>query len=159
MQDQEIRHQPSCEDELNIGLLTVAEAQARILEGVTPVTETETLPVREALGRVLAQEVVSPIDVPSHTNSAMDGYAVRAADLPETGVRDFPVPGTSWAGRPWLEPIEPGPRGRRGSCHRTAGIQCRPAADGRRHRCAGLAWPGRGQRLQAPQSGLLLHRR
>jgi molybdopterin molybdotransferase len=108
MQDQEIRHQPSCEDELNIGLLTVAEAQARILEGVTPVTETETLPVREALGRVLAQEVVSPIDVPSHTNSAMDGYAVRAADLPETGVRDFPVPGTSWAGRPWLEPIEPG---------------------------------------------------
>ena len=108
MQDQEIRHQPSCEDELNIGLLTVAEAQARILEGVTPVTETETLPVREALGRVLAQEVVSPIDVPSHTNSAMDGYAVRAADLPETGVREFPVPGTSWAGRPWLEPIEPG---------------------------------------------------
>ena len=108
MQDQEIRHQPSCEDELNIGLLTVAEAQARILEGVTPVTETETLPVREALGRVLAQEVVSPIDVPSHTNSAMDGYAVRAADLPETGVRDFPVPGTSWAGRPWLAPIEPG---------------------------------------------------
>jgi molybdopterin molybdotransferase len=108
MQDQEIRHQPSCEDELNIGLLTVAEAQARILEGVTPVTETETLPVREALARVLAQEVVSPIDVPSHTNSAMDGYAVRAADLPETGVREFPVPGNSWAGRPWLEPIEPG---------------------------------------------------
>ena len=108
MQDQEIKHQPSCEDELNIGLLTVAEAQARILEGVTPVTETETLPVREALGRVLAQEVVSPIDVPSHTNSAMDGYAVRAADLPEKGVREFPVPGTSWAGRPWLEPIEPG---------------------------------------------------
>jgi molybdopterin molybdotransferase len=108
MQDQEIRHQPSCEDELNIGLLTVAEAQARILEGITPVTETETLPVREALGRVLAQEIVSPIDVPSHTNSAMDGYAVRAADMPETGVREFPVPGTSWAGRPWLEPIEPG---------------------------------------------------
>ena len=108
MNDSEIKTQLSCEDELNIGLLTVAEAQARILDGVTPVTAVETLPVREALGRVLADEIVSPIDVPSHTNSAMDGYAVRAADLPDEGVREFPVPGTSWAGRPWLTPIEPG---------------------------------------------------
>ena len=108
MKDTEITHQPSCEDELNIGLLSVAEAQARILDGVTAVTETETLPVRAALGRVLAQDVSSPIDVPSHTNSAMDGYAVRAADLPADGVAEFPVPGTSWAGRPWLTPIEPG---------------------------------------------------
>ncbi len=108
MQSKEIEKQPSCEDELNIGLLTVEEAQARILEGVTPVSATETLPVREALGRVLAQDIVSPIDVPSHTNSAMDGYAVRAADLPDEGVREFQVPGTSWAGRPWLTPIEAG---------------------------------------------------
>jgi molybdopterin molybdotransferase len=108
MQRNEIEKQPSCEDELNTGLLTVAEAQARILEGVTPVAATESLPVRDALGRVLAEDIVSPIDVPSHTNSAMDGYAVRAADLPASGVREFPVPGTSWAGRPWLTPIEPG---------------------------------------------------
>ena len=108
MKDTEITHQPSCEDELNTGLLSVAEAQARILDGVTAVTETETLPVRAALGRVLAQDVSSPIDEPSHTNSAMDGYAVRAADLPADGVAEFPVPGTSWAGRPWLTPIEPG---------------------------------------------------
>jgi molybdopterin molybdotransferase len=108
MHDQEITHQPSCEDELNIGLLTVAEAQARILDGVTPVTARETVPVMQALGRVLAQDIVSPIDVPSHTNSAMDGYAVRAADLPDDGVREFTVPGTSWAGRPWLTPVEPG---------------------------------------------------
>ena len=109
MHDIEIEAPSSCcEDELNTGLLTVAEAQARILEGVTPVTATESLPVREALGRVLADDIVSPIDVPSHTNSAMDGYAVRAADLPEDGVREFPVPGTSWAGRPWLTPIAPG---------------------------------------------------
>ncbi len=108
MKDTEINQQPSCEDELNTGLLSVAEAQARILDGVTAVTETETLPVRAALGRVLAEDVSSPIDVPSHTNSAMDGYAVRAADLPADGVAEFPVPGTSWAGRPWLTPIEPG---------------------------------------------------
>jgi molybdopterin molybdotransferase len=108
MQSKEIEKQPSCEDELNIGLLTVEEAQARILDGVTPVSAAETLPVREALGRVLAHDIVSPIDVPSHTNSAMDGYAVRAADLPDEGVREFQVPGTSWAGRPWLTPIEAG---------------------------------------------------
>jgi len=108
MQKQEIEHQPGCDDELNTGLLSVAQAQARILAGVTPVAGSEILPVREALGRVLAEDIVSPIDVPSHTNSAMDGYAVRAADLPDAGVRLFPVPGTSWAGRPWLTPIAPG---------------------------------------------------
>ena len=108
MHDQEINIQPSCEDELNTGLLSVAQAQARILEGVTPVSATQTLVLREAPGRVLAESVVSPIDVPSHTNSAMDGYALCAADLPKDGVREFPVPGTSWAGRPWLTPIEPG---------------------------------------------------
>ncbi len=108
MHEHEIESQPSCEDELNSGLLTVAEAQARILAGVTPVTGSERLPVREVLGRVLACDIISPIDVPPHTNSAMDGYAVRAADLPASGVGEFPVPGTSWAGRPWLAPIEPG---------------------------------------------------
>ena len=109
MQNNEIETQPGCcEDELNTGLLTVTEARARILDSVTAVDGTESLPVREALGRVLAVDIVSPIDVPSHTNSAMDGYAVRAEDLPAEGVREFPVPGTSWAGRPWLQPIESG---------------------------------------------------
>ncbi|UCC57549.1 MAG: molybdopterin molybdenumtransferase MoeA [Gammaproteobacteria bacterium] len=100
--------QPSCEDELNTGLLTVSEAQERILDGVPAISGTETLPVREALDRVLAVDIVSPINVPSHTNSAMDGYAVRAEDLPAEGVCEFPVPGTSWAGRPWLAPIKTG---------------------------------------------------
>jgi molybdopterin molybdotransferase len=108
MKNKEIMPQSCCEDELNTGLLTVAEAQARILEGVTAVEGSETLPLRDALNRVLAENIVSPINVPSHTNSAMDGYALRAADLPADGVQTYPVPGTSWAGRPWLTPIEPG---------------------------------------------------
>ncbi len=109
MQNNEIETQSGCcEDELNTGLLTVAEARARILDAVTAVNATETLPVREALDRVLAEDIVSPIDVPSHTNSAMDGYAVRAEDLPADGMREFPVPGTSWAGRPWQAAIEAG---------------------------------------------------
>jgi molybdopterin molybdotransferase len=109
MQNNEIKTQSGCcEDELNTGLLTVAEARARILDSVTAIGVSESLPVREALGRVLAGDIVSPINVPSHTNSAMDGYAVRVADLPTEGVREFPVPGTSWAGRPWLKPVESG---------------------------------------------------
>lgn len=41
----------------------------------------ETLPLQQALGRVLAQDLISPLDVPPHDNSAMDGYALRSADL------------------------------------------------------------------------------
>ncbi len=97
-----------CADDQNTGLLSVTQAQALILAGVTPVTARETLPIRSALGRILAQDVVSPIDVPSHTNSAMDGYALCADELPAAGTREFRVPGTSWAGRPWLTPVEAG---------------------------------------------------
>jgi molybdopterin molybdotransferase len=108
MPEQEIRHPPGCGDTHNEDQLSVAQARARILDGVTPVRDRERVALRPALGRVLVQDVVSPIDVPSHTNSAMDGYAVRADDLPESGLREFSVPGTAWAGRPWPAPIEPG---------------------------------------------------
>ena len=56
----------------------------------------------------LFEDIKAPDSSPRYTNSAMDGYAVRAADLPADGVVEFPVPGTSWAGRPWLAAIEPG---------------------------------------------------
>ncbi|HNB64380.1 MAG TPA: molybdopterin molybdotransferase MoeA [Rhodocyclaceae bacterium] len=52
-----------------------------------PVVETEVLPTAEALGRVLADAVVSPLEVPPLDNSYMDGYAVRIADLPAPGTR------------------------------------------------------------------------
>ena len=108
MQNNEIESQPSCNDELNSDLLSVDEARARILDAVNMIRDTHTAALRDALGQVLAADVVSPIDVPSHTNSAMDGYAVRAADLPEEGTRTFLVAGTSWAGRPYIGPIGPG---------------------------------------------------
>lgn len=61
-------------------MLSVAEAAARITSAVAPLG-TERVPLREALGRVLAADVVSPITLPHWTNSAMDGYAVRAEDV------------------------------------------------------------------------------
>ncbi len=83
------------------GLLGVDEARRRVLAEVTAVRETESTALRAALGRVLARDVHSPIDVPAHTNSAMDGYAVAAADLPAAGPAELRVAGTAWAGRPF----------------------------------------------------------
>ena len=62
-------------------LIGVAEAQARVLDGVTPLA-SEVVPLLDALGRVLADDIVADADIPPFRNSAMDGYAVRAADLP-----------------------------------------------------------------------------
>src|SRR5205823_9990567 len=71
---------------------------------ITPITETEALPIRNALGRILAQEIVPAINVPAHDNSAMDGYAVRIADIaqPLTEI------GTALAGRPFSGAVGPG---------------------------------------------------
>jgi molybdopterin molybdotransferase len=57
--------------------------------------------VRSALGRVLAADVISPIAVPGHDNSAMDGYAVRFADLKPEGETTLKRVGESFAGKPW----------------------------------------------------------
>jgi len=88
--------------------LRLDEARARILEAVHPVTGQETLDLRDALGRVLGEPVRSTVDVPSHTNSAMDGYALAGEELPATGERLFRVIGTSWAGRPYAGAVGSG---------------------------------------------------
>ena len=57
-----------------------------------PITDTETLPLRDALGRGLADDVVSPLDVPAHDNSAMDGYAFDGSALvPGAPLTRWPV--------------------------------------------------------------------
>ena len=66
-------------------MLSVEEARAYLLDRARPVEENELLPVEGALGRIVAEDVVAPIDVPGHANSAMDGYAVRAVDIPDHG--------------------------------------------------------------------------
>ena len=68
-------------------LISVDEATARILESGSPVEQSEVIGIEEALGRVLAEDVCSTINVPGYDNSAMDGYAVRSADCVEVGAR------------------------------------------------------------------------
>jgi molybdopterin molybdotransferase len=79
--------------------LHVDKARAVIRSYLTPVTETERLPVRLALGRVLAEDIVSTMNVPAHDNSAMDGYALRHADLAGEGDTPLKVIGTALAGK------------------------------------------------------------
>jgi len=66
-------------------LLPVADAERLIAERVAPVGGCEAVALREACGRVLAENLIAPVDVPPFDNSAVDGYAVRAGDLdPDT---------------------------------------------------------------------------
>jgi molybdopterin molybdotransferase len=62
-------------------LLPVADAERLIAERVTPVDGRETVALREAMGRVLAQDIIAPVNVPPFDNSAVDGFAVRGDDL------------------------------------------------------------------------------
>ncbi|WP_261641641.1 molybdopterin molybdotransferase MoeA [Erwinia mallotivora] len=81
------------------GLISLDDALSAMLTRIHPLTETETLPLAAAAGRVTAEAVTSPVCVPPFDNSAMDGYAVRMADL-QTG-QPLPVAGKAFAGAPW----------------------------------------------------------
>lgn len=85
--------------EFTAGLMPLETALSQMLSSITPLTAVETLPLVECFGRVLATDVVSPIDVPGFDNSAMDGYAVRLADL-QSGL-PLAVAGKAFAGQPF----------------------------------------------------------
>jgi molybdopterin molybdotransferase len=89
----------SCTSDYDPGALPVAKANEVIRAFVRPISGVERLPVRAALGRVLAEDIVSPIDVPSHDNSAMDGYAVRSADLGRAEAVTLTEIGAAFAGK------------------------------------------------------------
>jgi molybdopterin molybdotransferase len=82
-------------------VLSVEAALARMGADIAPVAGEEKVALRSALGRVLAEEVLSQVNVPSHTNSAMDGYALGGDDLPDSGGAVLTVIGTAYAGTPY----------------------------------------------------------
>src|SRR5665647_3531010 len=75
----------SCADDYDPNSMPVDKARALIREFLVPVRGHERLHIRQALSRVLAEDVISPLDVPGHDNSAMDGYALRFADVAADG--------------------------------------------------------------------------
>ena len=88
--------------------LSAADVNAFLERLVEPVTTTEDLPLVNALGRVLAQDVVSPISVPPHDNSAMDGYAFAGAQLVAGQPLTLRVVGTALAGKAWAGTVAAG---------------------------------------------------
>src|SRR5258706_481317 len=99
--------QASCADDYDPNSMPVAKARAFIHQFLDPVTGVLRVPVRSALGRVLAEDIHSPVNVPSHRNSAMDGWAMRGSDLAADAEATLQEIGTSFAGKPFSGKVGP----------------------------------------------------
>lgn len=71
----------ACCDTLSPAFLSVVQGQEKILSLVNTVSEIEACKIENAYGRILAEHIISPVNVPQYTNSAMDGYAIRSDDI------------------------------------------------------------------------------
>lgn len=89
-------------------MLSVVDARNAILGPLKAVDGWERVAVRAALGRALAEDVIAPYNVPAHDNSAMDGYALRFADLSGETETPLKVVGSAFAGRPFSGQIGAG---------------------------------------------------
>jgi len=101
-------HQLASESDYDPDSMPVDKARQHILAFLSPVTTVERLNIRAALGRVLAEDLMSPINVPQHDNSAMDGFAVRFADLNAEGETVLRTVGAAFAGKPYVGTLQPG---------------------------------------------------
>ena len=90
------------------GDLPVAQAQSAIAAALRPTSEPETIELRGALGRVLARDVIAPLDVPAHDNAGMDGYALRGDDLAASGDTVLRVVGRGLAGHAFAGDVPAG---------------------------------------------------
>ncbi len=98
----------SCADDYDPDSMPVDKARALIGQFLSPVTAIERVHIRNALDRVLAQDVISPLAVPGHDNSAMDGWAMRFEDLAASGPSTLRRIGESFAGRPFDGEVKAG---------------------------------------------------
>ena len=98
----------SCADDYDPNSMPVAKARAFINTFLSPVKGFARLPIRTALGRVLSEDIVSPVNVPAHINSAMDGWAIRVEDLAGNPSPALTEVGTSFAGQPFTGKVGPG---------------------------------------------------
>lgn len=96
-----IKKQVSCNDEFDPDSLSFEQALQRIQQSIAPIKGKKNVTIREAAGYILADDVTSPMDVPPFINSAMDGYAICAADIPAEGSTSLRVIGKSFAGKPF----------------------------------------------------------
>jgi len=95
-------------DDFDPTAMPVDVARSKMREAAPVVAARERVDLRRALGRVLASPVTSSMDVPAHTNSAMDGYALSGGDIPAGGTHTLRVLGTSLAGHPFTGTVSAG---------------------------------------------------
>ena len=100
----QIASDPSCMDDYDPNAMSVAHARQFIKQFLTPIIETESINTMQALGRVLAADIVSPSNVPNHNNSAMDGYAFKFSE----GIKIIKVIGTAFAGKAFAGSVKAG---------------------------------------------------
>lgn len=92
----------------NSDFQTVQQTQASISNLIRPVQGERSVFIRDALNQVLASDILSPIDVPAHDNSAMDGYALNGNDIQIGDITKLKICGTALAGKPYSAEV---PRG------------------------------------------------
>ena len=92
----------------NHQMLSVLEAQTAILDAIESINQQELIALPQALGRVLAETLYSPIAVPPQNNSAMDGYGFDSSEIIENQTFALSVIGTSWAGKPFVGKLTKG---------------------------------------------------
>jgi molybdopterin molybdotransferase len=91
----------NCTDNHDSTALSLAEALRSIAQTLKPIGGYEKVALRSALDRILAQEILSPLNVPAYANAAMDGYALRSQDLPTAEACTLNIVGTALAGQPY----------------------------------------------------------
>ncbi len=89
-------------------LLSVEQALQRIRESLSPIADKEACNLKDSWHRIIAEPVISPLNVPPYANSAMDGYAIKASDLPQTDSVSLQIVGESFAGTPFEGAVGPG---------------------------------------------------
>ncbi|HIF6136325.1 TPA: bifunctional molybdopterin-guanine dinucleotide biosynthesis adaptor protein MobB/molybdopterin molybdotransferase MoeA [Vibrio parahaemolyticus] len=95
----------ACCDTLSPAFLSVVQGQEKILSLVNTVSEIEACKIENAYGRLLAEDIISPVNVPQYTNSAMDGYAIRSDDVDRDS---YQVVAEVMAGHAYDQPLEVG---------------------------------------------------
>lgn len=99
---------PSLMEDYDPNAMSVAKAKLFIKSYLSPLTAIEPVPLKDALGRVLAEAVLSPAHVPNYDNSAMDGYAFNSLDIATEGLTTLSIIGTAYAGKAFEPPVQAG---------------------------------------------------
>lgn len=103
-----ISTQASCTDIFESGLIPVTRALENIFASTSTLSEYETVAIEKSKDRTLFQPVIAPFNVPCHNNSAVDGYAFHAQDIPLQGVAKLSIIDVAYAGKPCLKQIKQG---------------------------------------------------